>query len=99
LQAWQKYNTPALDFDLCFKTDNLHRLQQALPVEEQNVFRLSWQGTDWQRYMHTYMAGIQHRIFKQPTPADAEQHDFQPWPLTSLSNAVVSQTTVKSQGA
>ena len=79
VQAWQKYNIPALDFDLCFKIDNLQGLQQALSNEEQGLFRLSWEGADWQRYMYTYMAGIQHRIFRQSTSADALQHDFVPW--------------------
>ncbi len=96
VQAWQKYNRPALDFDLCFKTDNLQWLQQSLPVKEQSMFRLSWENADWRRYMQTYMAGIQHRIFKQPTVADAAQHDFMPWPLLPMLSATQPQPVVKS---
>ncbi|KAL0047381.1 hypothetical protein WJX82_002034 [Trebouxia sp. C0006] len=50
-KAWQKYNRPALDFDLCFKTDNLQWLQQSLPVKEQSMFRLSWENADWRRWV------------------------------------------------
>ncbi|KAA6426508.1 MAG: hypothetical protein FRX49_03618 [Trebouxia sp. A1-2] len=95
-KAWQKYNRPALDFDLCFKTDNLRWLRQSLPVGEQSMFRLSWESADWRRYMQTYMAGIQHRIFKQPTFADAAQHDFMPWPLQPTLSAAWPQPVVKS---
>ncbi|KAL0022255.1 hypothetical protein WJX77_010593 [Trebouxia sp. C0004] len=95
-KAWQKYNRPALDFDLCFKTDKLQWLQQLLPVEEQSIFRLSWESADWRRYMQTYMAGIQHRILKQPTVADAAQHDFMPWPLLPMLSATRPQPVVKS---
>ncbi len=96
VQAWQKYNSPALDFDLCFKTDNLQWLQQSLPVEEQRMFKLSWENADWRRYMQTYMAGIQHRIFKQATVADAAQHNFMPWPLQPMLSATRPQPAVKS---
>lgn len=80
VQAWQKYNSPALDFDLCFCTHNSQRLQQLLPDQEQQLFRLCWGGEDWQRYMTTYMAGIRHSVLKQPTLADPDRHDFAPWP-------------------
>ncbi len=96
VQAWQKYNRPALDFDLCFKTDNLQWLRQSLAVGEQSMFRLSWESADWRRYMQTYMAGIQHRIFKQATVADAAQHDFMPWPLLPVLSATQPQPVVKS---
>ncbi|KAL3139076.1 Fatty acyl-CoA reductase 2 [Trebouxia sp. C0010 RCD-2024] len=79
-KAWQKYNSPALDFDLCFCTHNSQRLQQLLPDQEQQLFRLCWGGEDWQRYMTTYMAGIRHSVLKQPTLADPDRHDFAPWP-------------------
>lgn len=81
MQAWQKYNSPALDFNLCFCSHNSQRLQQLLPDEERQLFRLSWDGRHWRRYMTTYMAGIRHGVLKQPTQADPDQHDFAPWPV------------------
>ena len=94
MQAWQRYNSPALDFDLCFQTDNMKQLQQSLTVKQKPLFRLSWQNADWQRYLSTYMAGIQHNVFKQDVLAAADEHDFVPWPRTSALSA--SNTTNKA---
>lgn len=79
MQAWQKYNSPAMDFDLCFATDNLQKMQSALSKGESNLFRMSWKHQDWQRYLHTYMAGLQHQVLRQEVTASAAEHDFQPW--------------------
>lgn len=91
-KAWQKYNRPALDFDLCFCTHNSQRLQQLLPEQEQQLFRLCWAGKDWQRYMTTYMAGIRHGVLKQPTLADPDRHDFAPWPVRLPADGRASKT-------
>lgn len=91
MQAWQKYNSPALDFDLCFQTDNLQKLQHLLSDDERQLFRLSWKCKDWQRYMTTYMAGIRHRVLKQPTVADAARHDFVPWPVRLPAEGIASK--------
>ena len=89
MQAWQRYNSPALDFDLCFQTDNLEQLQQSVTANQKPLFRLAWQNADWQRYLSTYMAGIQHSVFKQDVLAAADEHDFVPWcrpPAVPASN-------------
>ena len=100
VQAWQKYNCPALDFDLCFQTHNLQDLQRLISKDEKQLFRLSWEGQDWQRYMTTYMAGIRHGVFKQATLADAAKHDFIPWPVAMSSGASASRALeIKSSNA
>ena len=98
MQAWQKYNTPQLDFDLRFETHNLRQLRRLTPSNEKSLFRLSWEGQDWRRYMTTYMAGIRHSVFKLTTFADAAQHDFRPWPLTARASAS-SSAAVKAADA
>ena len=100
LQAWQKYNSPALDFDICFWTHNLQRLQQLLPDNEQQLFRMSWECKDWQRYMTTYMAGVRYGVLKQPTLANDTQHDFVPWPIRlSAERAASKLVDIKPSGA
>lgn len=100
VQAWQKYNSPALDFNLCFQTYNLQRLQQLLPDNEQQLFRMSWECKDWQRYMTTYMAGIRHGVLKQPTLANDAHHDFVPWPVRlSPEGAASKLMDIKPSGA
>ena len=87
VQAWQKYNSPALDFNLCFQTENLQQLEQSLTTKQRHLFQLSWRGAKWQRYMATYMAGMQHSILKQTVPSDAKKHNFVPWSrLPALSS-------------
>lgn len=68
-----------MDFDLRFATHNLDKMQAALSNDDRCVFKLSWQNADWQRYLHTYMAGLQHQVFRQSVNANAAEHDFQPW--------------------
>lgn len=100
LQAWQKYNSPALDFDLCFRTQNLQRLQQLLIDNEQQLFRMSWECKDWQRYMTTYMAGVRYGVLKQSTLANDTQHDFVPWPIRLSAEGVASKLVdIKPSGA
>ena len=91
MQAWQKYNSPALDFDLRFATDNLRQMQSALSANEAHNFKLSWEHQDWQRYMRTYMAGLQHQIFRQSVTANAADHDFQPWPRPAPYSSAASK--------
>ena len=95
MQAWQRYNSPALDFDLCFQTHNLRQLQHSLTAKQKPLFRLSWQDADWQRYLATYMAGIQHSIFKQDVLAAADEHDFVPWPRPSALPAFNTTTNAE----
>ena len=99
-QAWQKYNSPALDFNLCFHTHNLQRLQQLLPDNEQQMFRMCWECKDWQRYITTYMAGIRYGVLKQPTVANDAQHNFVPWPVRLSAGGVASKLVdIKPSGA
>lgn len=93
MQAWQKYNSPPLDFDLCFATDSLAQMQADLAPGQGCQYQLSWQGKDWRRYLHTYMAGVQHQTFRQSVPANPDMHAFKPWERPSAPQLDASKQT------
>ena len=65
LQAWQRYNTPALDFNLTFDTHNLSRLQAAMAAEERQHLPMSLDPLTWDTYMSQYMTAVQRIFLKQ----------------------------------
>ena len=65
LQAWQRYNTPPLDFNLTFDTHNLSRLQAAMAAEERQLLPMSLDPLTWDTYMSQYMTAVQRIFLKQ----------------------------------
>ena len=65
LQAWQRYNTPPLDFNLTFDAHNLSRLQAAMAAEERQHLPMSLDPLTWDTYMSQYMTAMQRLFLKQ----------------------------------